>query len=49
MWTQTGKVGSDTFSTKVNDFFNKYDAMAAFETLFFKKTSNRWKDKEYFQ
>ena len=40
MWVKTGKLGSDKYQTKVNDFFNKYDAMVEFEQLFNKRTLN---------
>lgn len=50
VWFQTGKVGSeDNAGTRINEFFNKYDAMVEFEQKFSEKTANKWKDRDYFQ
>lgn len=49
VWTKFGKLGQTNFNTNVKDFFNKYDAMVEFESLFAKKTANKWSDRNYFQ
>ena len=49
VWTKQGKIASDTFTKSVKDFYNKHDAMVEFESLFLKKTSNKWGDRQYFQ
>ena len=48
-WTKTGRLASDTFSTKVLDFFDKFEATVAFERYFEKKTANRWSERRVFQ
>ena len=51
VWSQFGKVGGSeqSGSTRMQEFFNRYDAMVEFENKFYEKTANKWKDREYFQ
>jgi hypothetical protein len=49
LWYKTGKLGSlNNPIEKNSEYFNKYDAMVEFESLFFDKTSNKWSDRKYF-
>ncbi len=49
LWTKQGRVTSDSFNTKVKDFYEKYEAINKFCEYFFKKTGNKWADRTYFQ
>jgi hypothetical protein len=40
---------ADDYTRKINDFFNKADAVASFEKIFREKTGNKWADREYFK
>ena len=48
MWVQLGRVNAENASEKVNDFYNKFDAIAAFEQRFFERTGNKWTERNSF-
>lgn len=48
LWMLQGRGGSDKHSEKINEYFNKTDAMAAFEKTFYLKTCNKWTDRSLF-
>ena len=49
VWTKQGKLAQESFSTKVKEYFNKFEAKVDFEGRFQKKTSNKWSERTYFQ
>jgi hypothetical protein len=49
IWNKQGRVTSDNFTTKINEYFEKYEAINKFCEYFNKKTGNKWSDRMYFQ
>ena len=49
LWTCWGRVGADNPSQSVQEYYNKFDAMAEFERTFYKKTKNKWTERMHFK
>lgn len=49
LWSQFGRVNADNAQSKINEYYNRFDAIVDFEKHFFSKTGNKWVDKEVFQ
>ena len=49
VWSKQGKLGNEHFQQRNKDFFNKYEAMLEFETVFLAKTQNKWSERAYFK
>ena len=47
-WTVQGRVGNFKPSERSKEFLNRTDAKAEFEKMFFKKTGNKWMEKDTF-
>lgn len=48
LWIKSGKLAKAEHTTTINEYFNKHDAILEFESLFLKRTSNKWSDRSYF-
>mmetsp|Transcript_23804 Transcript_23804/g.23491 ORF Transcript_23804/g.23491 Transcript_23804/m.23491 type:complete len:124 (+) Transcript_23804:337-708(+) len=48
-WTVQGRVGNLKVPERSKEFLNRTDAKAEFEKLFFKKTGNKWMEKDMFK
>lgn len=49
LWVKSGKLSSETFNAWVHEFYDRYEAMADFEQLFYKKTGNKWTERAFFK
>jgi hypothetical protein len=49
LWIAQGRVGRDAVSTQIFEHFNKVDAIGDFEKRFFKRTDNKWPERDNFK
>ena len=49
LWTVNGKVGRENPKKQVFSYFNKVDAMSAFEKKFTANTDNKWTERDFFR
>ena len=49
LWTAHGKVGRDNQKKQVFSYFNRVDAIAAFEKKFTANTENKWTERDFFK
>lgn len=49
LWLVNGKMGRDNQKKQVFSYFNKVDAIAAFEKKFTANTENKWTERDFFK
>ena len=49
LWIAQGKIGRNNVSTQIFEHFNKLDAIGDFEKRFFKRTENKWTERDNFK
>ena len=49
LWIAQGRIGRDNISTQIFEHFNKVDAIGDFEKRFFKRTENKWTERDNFK
>jgi hypothetical protein len=47
-WNKQGRLASENFTTKIKEYFDKYEAIQYFEQYFHSKTGNKWGERAYF-
>ena len=49
LWIAQGRIGRDAVTTQIFEHFNKVDAIGDFEKRFFKRTENKWPERDNFK